>query len=141
MPCPRCHQDNPPQTRFCPECGTPLSGTVATRRSYAEQEAEIEGLKRSLSEALEQQTATSEILRVISSSPTDLQPIFDTIAEHAMRLCNALHGVVLRFDGELIHLSAIANASPEAGDALRNLFPTPLGRHTAASRAILTGAT
>jgi GAF domain-containing protein len=86
-------------------------------------------------------TATGEILRVISRSPTDLQPIFDTIAEHAMRLCNALHGVVLRFDGELIHLVAIANASPEAGDALRGLFPTPLGGHTAASRAILTGTT
>src|SRR5262249_26169637 len=87
------------------------------------------------------QTATSEILRVISSSPTDLQPVFDTIAEHAMRLCSALHGVVLRFDGELVHLVALANASPEAGDALRGLFPTALGRHTAASRAILTGTT
>jgi two-component system NtrC family sensor kinase len=92
-------------------------------------------------EALEQQTATSEVLRVISSSPTDLQPVFDTIAEHAMRLCHALHGVVLRFDGELIHLVALANASPEGEDALRRLFPTPPGRHTAASRAILTGAT
>jgi len=77
---------------------------------------------------------------VISNSPTDLQPVFDTIAEHARRLCHALHGVVLRFDGELIHLVALANASPEGGDALRRLFPTPPGRHTAASRAILTGA-
>jgi GAF domain-containing protein len=58
-----------------------------------------------------------------------------------MRLCRALHGVVLRFDGELIHLVALANASPEVGDALRGAFPTPPGRHTAASRAILTGAT
>src|SRR5262249_30610405 len=87
----------------------------------------------------EQQTATAEILRVISSSPTALQPVFDTIAEHAMRLCSALHGVVLRFDGELIHLVALANASPEAGEALRRLFPTPPGQHTAASRAISTG--
>ena len=93
-----------------------------------------------VTEALEQQTATSEILRAISSSPTDLQPVFDTIAEHARRLCHALHGVVLRFDGELIHLVALANASPEGGDALGRLFPTPPGRHTAASRAILTGA-
>jgi len=92
-------------------------------------------------EALEQQTATSEVLRVISSSPTNLQPVFDTIAEHATRLCHAQHGVVLRFDGKLIHLVALANASPEGEDALRRLFPTPPGRHTAASRAILTGAT
>jgi GAF domain-containing protein len=94
-----------------------------------------------VSEALEQQTATSEVLRVISSSPTDLQPVFDTIAKDAMRLCRALHGVVLRFDGELIHLVALANATPEGGDALRRAFPTPPGRHTAASRAILTGVT
>jgi GAF domain-containing protein len=91
-------------------------------------------------EALEQQTATAEILRVISSSPTDVQPVFEKIAEQAMRLCSALHGVVLRFDGELIHLVALANASPEAADTLRGLFPTPPGRHMAASRAILTGA-
>src|SRR5712691_9881175 len=115
--------------------------------SYANLEGKVEARTRELAdanaeltEALEQQTATSEILRVISSSPTDLQPVFDTIAEHAMRLCHALHGVVLRFDGKLIHLVALANASPEGGDALRRLFPTPPGRHTAASRAILTGA-
>ncbi len=101
---------------------------------------ELEARNRDLSEALEQQTATSDILRVISSSPTDLQPVFDTIAEHAMRLCSALHGVVLRFDRELIHLAALANASPEGGDALRGRFPTPPGRHTAGGRAILTGA-
>jgi GAF domain-containing protein/CheY-like chemotaxis protein len=113
-------------------------------RLFAELQEKNEALTEAhaqVSESLAQQTATSEILRVISSSPTDLQPVFDTIAEHAMRLCGALHGVVLRFDGELVHLVALANASPEAGDALQRLFPTPLGRHTAASRAILTGIT
>ena len=113
-------------------------------RLFAELQEKNEALTEAhaqVSESLAQQTATSEILRVISSSPTDLQPVFDTIAEHAMRLCGARHGVVLRFDGELVHLVALANASLEAGDALRRLFPTPLGRHTAASRAILTGTT
>jgi hypothetical protein len=57
-------------------------------------------------EALERQTATSEILRVISSSPTDVQPVFDTIVERAVRLCGARFGRLYRYDGDLIHLVA-----------------------------------
>ena len=59
-----------------------------------------------LTEALEQQTATSEILRVISRSQTDVQPVFDTIVRNANRLCDGLFGVLFRFDGELLHLAA-----------------------------------
>ena len=61
---------------------------------------ELEARNRDLTESLEQQTATSEILRVISSSPTDVQPVFDTIAERAVRLCNGLLSGVYRFDGD-----------------------------------------
>src|SRR5262249_14386051 len=57
-----------------------------------------------VTEALDQQTATSEILRVISRSPTDLQPVFDNIAASALRLCEAKLCTAFRFDGELIHL-------------------------------------
>ena len=57
-------------------------------------------------EALEQQTATSEILRVISSSPTDVQPVFEAICRSAVRLCEAVNGSVSRFDGRLIHEGA-----------------------------------
>src|SRR5262249_40383887 len=64
-------------------------------------------------EALEQQTATSDVLRAISRSPTDLQPVFDAIAERAMHLCGATSSAVERFDGKLIHLAALANVSPE----------------------------
>ena len=60
---------------------------------------ELEARNRELTEALEQQTATSEILRVISSSPTDLQPVFDAIVQSAVRLCEANSGGVFRFDG------------------------------------------
>src|SRR5262249_61402213 len=57
-------------------------------------------------------TATSEILRVIASSPTDLQPVFDTIAASATRLCDGLYGMVFRFDGELITVAAQYGSSP-----------------------------
>src|SRR5207237_6785668 len=60
-----------------------------------------------VTEALEQQTATSEILRAISSSPTDIQPVFDIIAESAVRLCGAEASTVTRFSGESIHVGAV----------------------------------
>ena len=66
---------------------------------------ETEGLKRE-AEAQEQQAATAEILRVISSSPTDVQPVFDVIVRSAVRLCDGLHAAVFRFDGQLVHLAA-----------------------------------
>ena len=65
---------------------------------------ELEAKNRDLTETLEQQTATGEILRVISSSPTDVQPVFDTIAVSALRLCDAKWSAVTRFDG---HLSSL----------------------------------
>ena len=93
---------------------------------------------RQLTEALEQQTATSEILRVISSSPTDVQPVFDAIAESAMRLCGASSSGVLRFDGELVHIVALGNVNPDGAAALRSAFPMPPNRQSASTRAILT---
>jgi GAF domain-containing protein len=100
---------------------------------------ELEARNRDLTETLEQQTATADILRVIASSPTDLQPVFDAIAQGAMRLCRASSGGVSRFDGELVHLAALANVSPESAAAVRSVFPMPPSRRTAAARAILTG--
>src|SRR5262245_51200364 len=90
---------------------------------------ELQNKNASLSEALEQQTATSEILRVISSSPTDVQPVFETIAANALRLCTANFSAVFRFDGDLIHLAALHNMSnPEGAEALRRAFPAAPGR-------------
>jgi signal transduction histidine kinase len=94
-----------------------------------------------VTEALEQQTATSEILRVISSSPTDVQPVFDTIAASALSLCGALWSAVLRFDGEMITLAALHNLSDPAGsEAVRQAFPRRPSRRGATDRAILTRA-
>ena len=94
---------------------------------------------RDLTEALEQQTATSEVLRVISSSPTDVRPVFDAIVQSATRLCDASFGTAHRFDGQLITLDAQQNMTPEQLEQAEQRFPTPPTRATAVGRAILEG--
>src|SRR5262245_21768279 len=93
-----------------------------------------------VTESLDQQTATSEILRVIASSPTDVQPVFDSIAASALRLCDARLCTVFRFDGELIHLVALQQVSTEGATAYRNAYPARPGRGGGTHRAILTGS-
>jgi signal transduction histidine kinase len=117
---------------------------IALVQTFARQAAiAIENVRlfNETKEALEQQSATSEILRVISQSPTDVQPVFDTIVAAALKLCNASSAAVLTFDGELMRLGALANVSPNEADAVRLRYPKPPGRETAGSRAILTGST
>ena len=86
MQCPGCQHENRPQAKFCEECSTRLAGPNQggpPAASYADLKREVEHLTRALSEALEQQTATGEILHVISRSPTDVQPVLDAVAESA----------------------------------------------------------
>src|SRR5262249_3705013 len=99
---------------------------------------ELEARTHELTEALEQQTATSEILRVISSSPTDTQPVFDTIARNAARLCEATHSSVNQFDGELLTLAATHGFSVQEIEAGRQMFPRRAMRESAVGRAVLT---
>jgi signal transduction histidine kinase len=101
---------------------------------------EIEARNRDLTVALEQQTATSEILRVISSSQTDVQPVFDTIVSSAVRLCDGLFSALYQFDGELIHLGAQHNFTPEALDAVHRIFPARPTRALGTGRAIIERA-
>jgi GAF domain-containing protein len=101
---------------------------------------ELEARNHDLTEALEQQTATSEILQVISASPTDVQPVFDAIATAATALCAAENAGVFLYDGTLIHFAAHHNWTVKDLDAIRQVFPRPPGPGTVTARAILTRA-
>jgi PAS domain S-box-containing protein len=98
---------------------------------------ELEVRNRALTETLEQQTATSEILRVISSSPTDVQPVFDTIVRSVVTLCDGLFSALFRYDGELIHQVAQHNFTPEGLEEVRRLYPVRPSRAHGSARAIL----
>jgi signal transduction histidine kinase len=93
-----------------------------------------------VTEALEQQTATAEILRVISRSQTDVQPVFDTIARSAVKLCDGLFSALFQFDGELLHQVAQHNYTPEALEELHRVFPARPTRALFTGRAILERA-
>jgi signal transduction histidine kinase len=109
---------------------------------------ELQGKNRALTEAhaqvtqaLEQQTATADILQVISSSPTELQPVFDTIVSNAVQLCGAAFGGLHRLDGDRITLDAeYGLAADELAILHRDVFPLPLSRGSATGRAILDRA-
>src|SRR5262249_44377768 len=91
---------------------------------------------RELTEALQQQTATADVLRIISSSPGDLKPVFNAMLENAVRLCEAEFGHLFLYDGEAFHAAALHSASQAFAEVrrqpvvLRDLHhpDNPLGR-------------
>jgi GAF domain-containing protein len=106
---------------------TELSQLREELRRVSEQ---LESCKRQLAEATEQQTATTEILRVIASSPTDLQPVLDVVAENAAKLCDAVDGVILRPEGDSLRVLAKYGAIPTASFL-------PLSRDFPPGRAVI----
>ena len=87
-------------------------------------------LFQELKEALDQQTATSEILGVIAGSPTDIQPVLNVVAENAAKLCDATEAAITRLDGEVIHQVAVYGSMPVPG-------PRLITRGTPGGRAII----
>jgi GAF domain-containing protein len=89
-----------------------------------------------LSEALEQQTATADVLKVISRSQFDLQLVLDNLIQTATSLCGAKRGVIFRRDGDLYRAAAFYNATPELIEFVRS-HPIVPGRHTITARVVL----
>jgi GAF domain-containing protein/DNA-binding response OmpR family regulator len=135
---------------YRPEVDPFSESQIALMETFADQAAiaienarlltELQAKNADLTEALEQQTATSDILRVISQSPTDTQPVFDTIARNVVKLCDGVHAGVFRFDGVLVHLAAHHNFTPEALELFARTFPMPPNRSNLSARALLDRA-
>ena len=100
------------------------TGTKARARvrngadSLVELKKQLEERTRDLAEAREQQTATSEVLRVVSSSPGELEPVFQVMLENATRICGAKFGILFRYEGGVFHPAAMANVPPAFADFL-----------------------
>ena len=94
-----------------------------TARPWRAIQEDLDARSRELAEALEQQAATAEILHVISRSPADLQPVFDTILANALRLCDASLAFVVRHQDGWLSLAARTECTPEFADYLATRLP------------------
>jgi two-component system, NtrC family, sensor kinase len=112
------------------------SKAVQTERATIAGEMKVASLKRELSELAEQQRATGQILRLINTSG-DLQPVFASILQSAVRLCDAHNGVINRWDGEALHLIA-AHEMPAAYVELRRQSPARRFENSASGRMLAT---
>src|SRR5215468_9344236 len=135
MKCLRCQQDNPvADAQFCPRCGAPTEQAAqgaAPTVPYSDLQCE-------LTEARDQQTATSEILQVISRSPTDVQPVFDTIIRSAVRLLGGFSGLVTQIIGDHVHLAALTSTNPPGDAAQKALWPRPVKEDVSVHGQVIT---
>jgi signal transduction histidine kinase/ActR/RegA family two-component response regulator len=120
-----------------------LLKTFATHAAIAVENVrllkEVQTRNQDLTEALEQQTATGEILRVMSNSPMDVRPVYDAIARHAVRLCGGAFGGVVRIEGGMLHLVAHYNFPEDAVRAIPSRYPAPVSEHSLVALAAREG--
>src|SRR5262249_16059363 len=120
------------------------TGTKARARvsngpnSLIELKKQLEARTRELAEALEQQTATSEVLQVISSSPGELEPVFQAMLENATRICDAKFGTLYLCEGDAFRLAAMHNPPPKFAEERRREPVFRISPATALSRATKT---
>ena len=112
------------------------------QESYADLENKVEQRTHELSELLEQQTAISEILRVISNSPDDVQPVLNSVAEHAARICKAQVVDIILLEGNILRSGAVfGEMKRDIGEVpLDRSLPDPMrvsGRQNESSRGLL----
>jgi hypothetical protein len=93
--------------------------------------------RQALAEALDRQTATSQVLDVISRAPTDLQPLFETIVRNAVQLCDGFFGIVFRYDGHQLSIAAHHKFSPRAVEMIARAYPAAPGPQSMAGLAVL----
>src|SRR5262249_5314972 len=129
-----------------PEAGAFTNKQIALLQTFADQAViaientrlfeEVQARNAELRVALEHQSATSELLKVIGRSPLELRPVFETLAENAVRLCSAERAFISRFDGEVLRVIASHNALAEH-IAFLERNPIAPGRQTSSGRAAL----
>jgi two-component system, NtrC family, sensor kinase len=117
----------------------PTTARRGSSSQLADLQEQLKGQARELEEARDERAALAVVLRVISSSPNDTQPVFETILRHVPRLCQAPFCWIFRYDGQLIHFVAAHGLSQEVAEVFRSAYPMPPGRASAAARAILDG--
>ena len=111
--------------------------TAQLRESYAGLEHKVEQRTAEVTQALEYQTAISDVLRVISESPTDVAPVFEAIMDSATRLFGCQIAAALRFDGKQVYLIVPGAGPREALEDARRLYPAPPNPQTVSGRVIL----
>src|SRR5262245_815531 len=121
------------QHRVMPKTRKAPNAHISTNQSPEQ----FDRLKRERDEALEQQAATAEILKIIKTSPADAQPVFETIVRNAVSLCGGLFANVFRFDGELLHFVASHNVGPSYVDLIKSTYPRRPDRSQVAGRVLL----
>ena len=111
--------------------------TAQLSESYAGLERKVDERTRELTNSLEQQTAISEILRVISSSPTDVQPVLDAVAERAAHLCDAPFARIMLIDGDATGAGVrVLGRQADRRAGRQGTTPVPLDRSSVSGRAV-----